>query len=247
MFFRHALIATALCLSINTASAFTVSDPTTHVKLAEEINKMQKMFEELQTIKSGIEDQMAAIGKMGQITLPNLNLDKLTASITKTIQCTLLNKESLLAMLPGVKLEDINISSVCQGKQLYQNALFTNPNEFLNLTTKERRQKYEEVQTRRRNLYRDGVVKSLALADVTLQESEDLSQAVTNLESSASSAKSQNDRLAVIAQGTAVIARGIAQSNQLLALMLKNQSLEAVSLYMPPDTDIVPTDSPTGS
>ena len=138
MFFRTTLIATALCLSINTASALTVSDPTTHVRLGEELTKMQQMFETLQEQKQILEDQIAAVGKMGQITLPNLNLDKLTASITKTLKCTLLDKDSLLAMLPGVKLEDVDISSVCQGKQLYQNALFVAPNEYLKLDAKER-------------------------------------------------------------------------------------------------------------
>ena len=233
-----AALALALCLSINTASALTVSDPATHAKLAEEISKMQKMFEELQAQKKILEDQIAAIGKMGQIALPNLNLDKLTQSITKTIQCTLLDRNALQALLPGVNLEDVNISSVCQGRQLYQNALFGNPQEYDALSIKEKTQKNNQIQRRRENLYRDNMVKALALADVTLKETEELSQAVTNLESSASSAKTQNDRLAVIAQGTAVIARGIAQSNQMLALMLKNQTMEAITLYAPPQSDL---------
>lgn len=207
----------------------SVVDARAIAKAGEQINQLKKQIGELQKMKKGLQDQLSAIGKMGQINLPIMNLAKLGQSIAKTVQCSLLNKDDLMRMMPSLSFEDIDIGSVCQGRQIYGNILFGSQDEIDKVTDLNNQNALIGViKKRRQNLLEDAATRSLALADVAMKESEETSEAVNELEAAGTDAKHQNDRLAVIAKGQLSIIRGIAQTNQLLAMMLKQQSASSV-------------------
>ena len=218
----------ALSSSVSHAT-MAVIDAQGLAKATEQINEARKQIAEIQKMKQELEKQLSAIGKAGQIVIPSLNLDKLKRSIRKTVQCSLLSKDDLLRMMPGMKFEDVDIDSVCQGRQLYGNILFGSEKEFKKARThNDKNALSARIKQRRKNLLEDTTTKGLALADVTIKAAGDVSKSVSELEMAAAAATNQNDRLAVIAKGQLLIARGIAQTNQLLAMMLKLHAADAV-------------------
>ncbi len=226
------LITTALLgllAALPSYAAMSVVDGQAIAKAAEQINQLKKQIGELQKMKQELQDQLSAIGKMGQINVPLANLAKLGESITKTVQCSLLSKDDLMRMMPSLEFEDIDIGSVCQGRQVYGNILFGSQKEFSEVTDlNDNNALSGTIKQRRRNLLEHTITGSLALADLTIKEAEDVSIAVDDLENAGSAAKDQNARLAIIAKSQLVIARGIAQTNQLLAMMLKQQAASSV-------------------
>ena len=219
----------ALLLAMPSQAAMSVFDSQAITKAAEQINQLKKQIGELQKMKQELQDQLSAIGKMGQITVPLTNLAKLGQSITKTVQCSLLNEDDLVRMMPSLNFENFDIGSVCQGRQVYGNILFGSQQEFSAVTDlNDNNALSSTIKKRRRNLLEHTITRSLALADVTIKEAEDVSLDVDDLESAGVAAKDQNARLAVIASGQLIIARGIAQTNQLLAMMLKQQAASSV-------------------
>ena len=224
--------ATIACLCMGSAAAlaaWTVFDPSAVAKLTSQLNELKKQIIELQSIKSGITDQVKAVGKAGQIAVPLLNLAKLEGQIRKTAQCSLLTKEDFEKMLPGLKFEEFDMGSVCNARNIYRKALFPSSEDYKTAkTAMQKTQLGGEVRARRTVMVVDTSTNALAFADVTLKGAEEYTDAVNELEAAADSASTSNDRLAVVAKGQALIAKGIAQTNQLLAMMLKQQTAHSV-------------------
>ena len=217
-------------------AAWTVFDPSAVAKLTTQINEMKKQFQELQSIKNEVKDQLAAIGEAGSLLVPITSLAKLEGQIRKTVQCSLLSKEDFETMIPGLKFEEFDVGSVCNAKSIYRKALFPTQEDFNNAATAmEKTQLGGQVRARRTVMVVDTSTKALAFADVTLKGAEEYTDAVNELEAAADTASTQNERLAVIAKGQALIGKGIAQTNQLLAMMLKQQTAHSVR-----DLPIVP-------
>ena len=63
--------------------------------------------------------------------------------------------------------------------------------------------------------------------------------AADELEQSANAAKTQNQRLAVIAKGQAALIKAQAQTNQILATLLKVQAITAIKMGVEFDSDLV--------
>lgn len=219
-----------LCLTPITAyAAWTVFDPSAVAKLTEQLKKAQEQIAKLQEIKNGIQDQIKAIGEATQIVIPTLNLDKLTESLNKTIGCSLINPDELKAMMPSLKMEEFNIESVCQGKQVYQNILFGSPKEFDKLDYNQTSALSNRIRIRRNQLLTNTTAKSLAFADKQLLDAQTLSESAQELDHAAKTVEDVNHHLAVIAKGQVMLLQAQNQTNQLLSMLLKLQAGKAVT------------------
>lgn len=219
----------AFLTPITAFAAWTVFDPTAVAKLTETIKLAKEQISKLQEIRTGIQDQVEAIGEATQINIPSLNLEKLTGNLKETLNCTLINPDDFKAMMPSLNMEDFSIKSVCQGKKVYQNILFGSPEEFAKLTSDQRSALSAKIRIRRSQLLTNTTTKSLAFADKQLLDSSTLSESAEELDYAASTAKNTNDRLAVIAKGQVMQLQAQAQTNQLLAMLLKLQASQTVT------------------
>ncbi|MDP2699937.1 hypothetical protein [Thalassospira sp.] len=128
------LLAGALILSPVAAFAtYPVFDATSFVKLTEQFNSLQKQLDQMmkQTEILGkmsklAQDQIDSIGKLGNITMPIVNLAKLGMAVSKDARCLL---PDLSGLMPGINLDELDWESICARRSFYQEMLWFDPND----------------------------------------------------------------------------------------------------------------------
>lgn len=252
---RIAALTISLIVGVPSAaySALAVVDTGAIAQLAQQISKLQEQIDQLRqqtdwlnTLSSQVQDQINAIGEVGQLTLPTLNLERLTGQVLRNAQCL---KPDFEKLMPGVDLDELQFDSICGGSQAYQKALWFDPNDpeswpenanWGEAATSEekweaRAEARRTVEARRRAVTKDAASKGLAQADRAVGETAEVNQkASEELEAAALAAKTQQDRLAVIAQGQVLTNRQLVQQNQLLGQLLKVQSTMLMVMTLSP-------------
>jgi len=249
---KTAVIISVLSISsISAQAAMTVNDPALIAKAAEQFNKMQEQLQKLNEMKRTLNDQIEAIGKLGKITLPIINIAKLGNQLKKDMQCLMPNFKELI---PELKLEEHHFS-ICDKSRFYRDNLWIDPikvggeSVFGNPTTGEggwsdpdqtsahdyrlweaARNRVKKV---RQAIIQDAVSNGLAQGDKGLENSKDNSEAIDDLQSSVDAAETEQQRLATIAQGQVVMARISNQRNQLLSQLLKVSSAFVMEAGIP--------------
>jgi len=195
-------------------------------KLTEQLTEMAKQLEEAKKTSTAAQDQINAIGKAGQISLPLINAAKMASQIRQDMQCL---KPDLSKLMPSIEFENLDWNSVCQAGSAYRQTLWLDPNKIRELGGWQNLDGLgKEVEQRRENVLSDAAEKGLGLGDVASKEVVRTIKVADELEAEAKAAKTENDRLSVIAESQPVLIRAIAQQNQILAQMLKVQSAFAV-------------------
>ena len=214
-----------------------VIDTTAVGKLTDQLSKMQQQIETLNGISTTIQEQVDAIGKMGRITLPTLNVSKIGSRLRQDLQCL---KPDFSKLMPNVNFEDLRWNSICQGSAAYRDTLFINPEDLVKLPSWEDQEKVlQTINDRRRRILEEATSNGLAHGDIATRDVEHLNKAADDLASTTTAATTQNDRLAAIAEGQVILVRALAQQNQILATMLKVQSAFALQAGVRADTDLV--------
>ena len=229
---------TFIGLIIPALAAMNVIDTAAISKWSEQINAMTEQTEIGTEQLSGIndislsaKDTVDAIGKAGSITLPFANMVKLGSQLRRDAMCLLPDLEDLM---PNLAFEDLSWNGICQSADLYRQSLFLKEDDGQTdsdtplQTSADMRGEHNAVRDRRVALYQDSVLKGLSGGDIGVKSSEELLDASDELESSAGGATTQNERLAVIARGQVLMVQAMAQQNQLLAQLLKVQSMYAM-------------------
>jgi len=220
-------------------AAWPVTDATAIVKATEQLNKMQEQLNKLKEqtewltkLSSQAQDQIDAIGAMGKITLPFLNLQKIASKVLSDVQCL---KPDLSELMPELRMEELKFGSICEGRNVYKDMLWYDPDkigpekgeeEGTSRDKWERQKKAREVvDSRREAIVKETASTGMAQGDLAATDTAKTNeQAVKDLETSAKEAEDERTRLAVIAQGSVLQNRQLVQQNQLLAQLLKVQS-----------------------
>ncbi|MGK2742631.1 hypothetical protein ACSHT0_17300 [Tepidicaulis sp. LMO-SS28] len=246
---KQRLRTAALTLSLVVAvpsigyAAMAVVDTGAIAQLAQQMNKLQEQVDQLRqqtewldTLSDQVQDQINAIGEMGQLTLPTLNLQKLTGQVMRDAQCL---KPDFEKLMPGLSADALDFDSICGGSHAYEKALWFDPNDPESWpegiaweedgTSEEkwanRAAARAVIEARRRAVTKDAASKGMAQADKAATDTAELNQkASEELEAATRAAQTQQDRLAVVAQGQVLTNRQLVQQNQLLAQLLKVQS-----------------------
>lgn len=242
---KHAMkiAAVAVLVAVGTSTAahatYPVIDVASIAKLAEQMGQLKKQFEELQKqtevitdVKKEVQDQLDAIGRMGQLSIPSLNLDTLTQDVLRNVQCL---KPDLSGLMPSLSTEDLRFGTICQGRDIYKTALWLDPEAVAKtITWEEKATARKAVEARREALIKEISSSGLAQGDLAAgQQAETNQRATEELEQAASAAETQNDRLAVIAQSGILTNRQLVQQNQLLAQLVKTQSAMLMAMTVP--------------
>ncbi|WP_142850713.1 hypothetical protein [Telmatospirillum sp. J64-1] len=233
-------------------AAMAVVDASAIAKLTDQLNRMQQQIEYLRsqtewlTKMSGqMQDTVDAIGAIGRISLPSLNLDRLTGQVMRDIQCL---TPDLSKMMPNLSLDDIRFSSICGGRSVYQQALWLDPEtvrwndgDGWSSGPQSNAARWEaqasarkEIEARREALVKDIASTGLAMADMAATENaENNAKAADELEEAVNSAQTQQARLAAIGKGQVLASRQLNQQNQLLAQLVKIQSAMLMQMSTP--------------
>jgi len=220
-----------LTIPAQPAQAVTaVNDSVAIGKLIDQLNKMQEQITTLGEIAKKSQEQIDAIGKAGQITLPGLNVAKMASQLRQDVQCL---TPDLSKLMPNLEFENVDFGSVCQAGHAYRQALWIDKKDVTGLPWNEQVEIVEEVEARRENVLSDATEKGLGLADIAAKSVEETNKAADEKAASARGATTENERLAVIAESQPVIIRALAQQTQILAQMLKIQAAFSIRAGVP--------------
>lgn len=235
------LSASILLLPVPAYALDEVIDQAAIAKLVQQLNEMKKQLDEMKKSNAFLNDQLEAIGRVGQITIPALNATKIGNRLRQDALCLAPDFEKLL---PGVEFENANWMSICQAGDGYRQSMWLDPNKIKTSPWSTQSQKRREIEKRRHDIGVDVASKGMGQGDIAVKGAEDTNKSVEELESAMNAAKSENERLAVISQGLVVIARAEAQQTQLLAQLLKVQSTWFTLTALPPDSRLAAEDQP---
>ncbi|MGE4278215.1 MAG: hypothetical protein AB7G62_01425 [Magnetospirillum sp.] len=214
-------------------------------ELGKQLQELKKQYQaeldQLQELKqsvaflddiSGFMDEVKqATGAVGAISLPIPNLERITAQTKSNMRC--LMPET--SMKWGIKFEDLNLGSICDTSSKYREALFADDKALEGLTFAEQESLRDAASNNRGALLEDTASRSLAHADVALKQADELNTAADKLQSDLNSAETIQQRDHLNAQIAIAQVRSQAQTNQILAQLLKLQSAVAVMSGLPSD------------
>lgn len=233
---RTALLWLSLVIGVpgTALAAMAVIDQAAIAKLAEQLSELKKQIEELYKIAQAGRDTVNALGKVGQITIPLLNSARLGSQIQRDLKCLLPDFSKLM---PGVKLDDASFNSMCETAKLYEDNLWIDPDKLKAIPKWEEREKVvKTIERRRERVLADAAAKGMAAGDVATQQIEKTAKAADELETAAKAATTVNDRMQVVADAQAALLRAQAQTNQLLAILVKIQGAYAMKAGVPIET-----------
>ncbi len=230
----RSIILTLLLLVVLPATALAtmpVLDNAALVKLTDQLTKLQQQIQATIDVKNKVQEQIDAIGAVGKITIPTINIDALGAAIKRDAQCLMPDFSKLM---PEINFEEMEINSVCEGAPVYRQTLWLDPDDIAELPTWELRDAArKKVAARRERVFVDTVSKALAHADVATQDAVKTNKATDDLESTLDAAVDSRTTLHAIGDGQIVIARALTKQNQILAQLLKVQAAFAMRAGVP--------------
>ncbi|MFA7431895.1 MAG: hypothetical protein WCZ23_17195 [Rhodospirillaceae bacterium] len=207
--------------------------------IKKEIEATTEILSVVNDVSKFAQEQLDAIGELGRIDIPMLNLAKIATQLHRDASCLM---PDFSKMMPNANFSDINLKSVCSARSAYSTTLWFDPAQAEGMTWDEQQEARQEVLSRRQNVLRSAAVDGLSHADVqTAAAADQADRAVVELERAAQSATNMNARLAVSNQALILIARQQATQTQLLASLLKLQGATA----MMSSVDQAPMDAET--
>lgn len=210
-----------LCATPSSYALDEVIDPAAIAQLKNQITKMQEQIDQLNQMRNKLQEQLDAIGAVGQIVVPMVNMAQMASNASRNAACLLPDLESLM---PGVEFDNLNFGSICQAGSAYRKSLWMLPEDVEEMVWDKQQEVRKAVERLRENVAVDAASKGMGSADIAITEADRLNSAATELENAANSARNENERQAVIAQGTVLQARAQVQQAQMMAQLLKIQS-----------------------
>lgn len=222
---RGVLIASALIflgLIIEGKADQPVVDIQSISKQIEIINEMKKQIAVLNEQRAALQAQIDAVGRATKIALPLLNFKQFGSQLKSDIKCLL---PDLSNLWPKVSYLSHNLESICDRSVIYRGALWVHPVSIKKLPVAEQEKARVQIKKQREDMFVETMSKSLAQSDVSLMAARDGAKAADDLQLSVTSTVDMNSRLQTIAQGQVGIMRQQAETNKLLAELLKVMSV----------------------
>jgi len=197
---------------------------------------MQRQLQELSNVNEQLRGQLTALGVPSNIRLPLIDVPRVANQLSSDLQCLIPN---LGGLLPDVSFTDISFGSICEGRNLYGKSLFLDPTSetFSQLTPTQKETARQQIRIRRSSIHDDAALKALAGSDTAMETAANLNEAAAALSAEAGSADDLNSRMAVNNQGLVLMVRAQAQTNIILAQILKLQASRAI-LGLGTDVDL---------
>lgn len=203
----------------------------------EQLSKLKEQLGFLNDISKLSSEIQSAIGSVSSISLPIPDISKLAAQVRSDARCLIPDGTSW-----GIGTKDLNLGSICATSSKYKDALFIDDGK-MNKDGKsfaETQAAWTTAQKRRDALLGDSAVRALAQADVQVDQAKTVNAAADQLQTQLNSAQTVQDRLTVGVQAQILTVRTLAQTNQMLAQLLKLQAAGEIKRGLSPSQVVNP-------
>lgn len=234
-----AILYVALAVARPAQALDQVIDQAAIGKLVDQINALKQQLAELQKANGLLNDQLNALGRAGQISVPMVNMDRLASRLRQDAQCL---APDLQKLMPDVEYDDATFGSICAAGDAYRKSLWLDPDKIAKKPWEDQVAATNAIEKRRQNMAVDVASKAIGQGDIDVKEADRLGQSADELDAAAKAAVSDNERLAVIAQGSVLHARSAALQTQILAQLLKVQSSWFALTALPPGSTLAKED-----
>lgn len=202
------------------------------LQLAELKKQVEAAKEQLDTLKS-VQDEvtktMESIGEVGNISVPSVNFTKMSGQIMSDMNCLVPDYKSLM---PNVNFDDVSLGSICQRGDAYKKGLTLSTEEMRKGSWQEKSAKQKQVRANRERVIGKATTKGMAHADSAQEAAVEALKAAQEYKSAGSSAQTVNARLQVLIEVNVAQLAQQAQTNQLLAQLLKVQSAATLNTHV---------------
>ncbi|MEJ8476906.1 hypothetical protein [Roseibium algae] len=183
-----------------------------------------------QEVKGIADETLSSIGEIGNLSIPSLNFQSLAASVSGDMACLIPDYE---ALMPSIKMEDVDFGSICERGDAYKSGLVATPDALSDATWEEKSQIQKSVQENRIATITDATIKGLAQSDEAHETAVKTLETAQGYKSAGESATTVQARLQVLIELQVAQLATTAQTNQILAQLLKIQSSEALNNGVP--------------
>ena len=186
----------------------------------DQLNVLREQIEVVKETNATMENTLTAVGSAATITLPSF--DSIKDQIIRGAQCLLPDLEYLM---PTVEFDNVDIGDICRRSNVYKETLSLDASDIVNLSPAQRETRRNQVRTHRKTPFTNSVFNSTAAGDSGIEESTKLLETSESLSDQMNAATNMNERLAIIGQIQIAQLQATAQTNQLLAQLLRLESL----------------------
>ena len=239
LFVATALFSASVLPTVGFA-AQPVIDMTSAGKLSEQLNSMREQTDKLTEItqqgvdlKNKVQDQINAIGKLGQVSLPMTNIDSLKRSVEREAMCLL---PDISKIFPRISFKEFDLSSVCTARKSYSEALFFDLEKLEKTlgraaTWEDQKRASLAIDQTRRQLMRETSSSSLAAGHVmSAKIGPETRRSIDALEAATGNATSLQERLAISNKQTSLLLRQMERQNSILSEIRTLMALQLTAL-----------------
>ena len=194
--------------------------------------------DQLNTLKEvqGIADEtLSSIGEIGSLSIPSLNFQSLASSVSGDMACLIPDYKSLM---PSIKMEDVDFGSICERGNAYKSGLVATEDSLTSGTWEEKVSIQKSVQQNRVATITDATIKGLAQSDEAHETAVKTLETAQEYKSAGQTAETMQDRLQVLIELQVAQLVTSAQTNQILAQLLKIQASESLNHGVPIASEI---------
>ncbi|MGX1501112.1 hypothetical protein ACSSV1_006181 [Labrenzia sp. MBR-25] len=196
----------------------------------ESLSVVTDQLKAVQEVKGIADETLSSIGEIGNLSIPSLNFQSLASSVSGDMACLVPDYKQLM---PSIKLEDVDFGSICERGNAYKSGLVATPDSLTNFTWEEKAQIQASVHKNRIATITDATVKGLAQSDEAHETAVKTLETAQEYKSAGESAATMQDRLQVLIELEVAQLVATAQTNQILAQLLKIQSSQALNTGVP--------------
>lgn len=197
----------------------------------EQVKLLKDQLSFLNDITGFLNEVSDAIGEIASIDIPLPDLIQAVSQVKSDMACLMPD-----GPMWGIRLTDLNLSSICETSSRYRAALFIDEKKLAGQPFSKTEEAWQTVSVRRDALLEDTAVRSLAQGDVQLANSEKLNKTAEKLQAQLKKAKTLQEREHIQAQIQLLQVQASIAQNQIAAQQLKLQGIAEIKKGLPPKT-----------
>ncbi|MHA7777202.1 hypothetical protein [Roseibium sp. M-1] len=204
----------------------------------ESLSVVTDQLKVVQEAKGIADETLSSIGSIGNLSIPSLNFQSLASSVSGDMACLIPDYKKLM---PSIKLEDVDFGSICERGNAYKSGLVATPESLTEGTWEQKSNVQKSVHQNRIATITDATVKGLAQSDEAHETAVKTLETAQEYKSAGQTAETVQDRLQVLIELEVAQLVATAQTNQILAQMLKIQASDALNNGVPIASEVAET------
>lgn len=206
----------------------TVKDQLATAK--ESLSVITDQLDTLRQVQSIAGDTLSSIGELGNLSIPSLNFQSLASSVSGDMACLIPDYKQLM---PSIKFDEVDFGSICERGNAYKSGLVATPESLTAGTWEEKAKIQKSVSQNRIATITDATVKGLAQSDEAHETAVKTLETAQEYKNAGQTAETVNARLQVLIELQVAQLVATAQTNQILAQMLKINASQALNNGVP--------------